>query len=65
MSKEKLSKLRFWAANMDFALGTLFLLEYTAVLPVPPRLSPTVFLVLTLMSYTSAVVGLFYYVRGK
>ncbi|MBQ0037497.1 MAG: hypothetical protein KBS74_02375 [Clostridiales bacterium] len=63
MDKNQWAKANYLSANVNFAAGTLFLLNYTGVLPLDfvPR---GLFLALTVSSYLCAGLDLLRYVRG-
>lgn len=61
---EKLEKFQLISANVNFALGTLWLLQYTGVMASPEYMSDKLYLGLTIAAYACAAMDMLRYMLG-
>lgn len=64
MDENKLGKYQLFSANVNFAFGTLFLLQYRGVLSTPDVFPPSLYRALTAAAYVCALFDLIRYMRG-
>lgn len=64
MDKNLIPKLHFISANVNFILGTIWLLNYTGVFYTLDFIPRNVYLGLTIASYFCAVLDLIRYMRS-
>ena len=64
MDENKLGKYQLFSANVNFALGTLFLLQYKGVFSAPEIFSQNLYCALTAAAYVCAALDLIRYMRG-
>ena len=64
MDENKLGKYQLLSANVNFAFGTLFLLQYNGVLSAPDVIPHNVYMAVSAAAYVCALSDLIRYMRG-
>lgn len=64
MDENKLGKYQLFSANVNFILGTLFLMQYNGVLSAPDVIPHNIYMALSAATYVCAVFDLIRYMRG-